>query len=640
MTLGAMCCGHIVGLVAMLLLSLGQSQTRSSFGRQGAVIGTFSCSILLGLILDAPSLISGGGSGLLFWFWLKCLEAPWANTMFKVFITVGLVAVIRQNPDLILETLAHPESLGQFGLGAFVTGTPWSGGWCDQQRRSQSLFGLATHLPGDPGFNLTFAHFNSRPKLPWWSPAGTFLTAFAMPANFQAAQDRWAESLLTEVDYCDAVAILGEDEVRVPFVRALVATLSPPLRAALYGKFQESSKKEISLKDVTPDAFDVMLRSACHLDPKLNPESAVSSLFAARLYLIEALEQHCLEYLQTMTDCSLVLRAMTAALKLPYVLPTEVQHKQWTLLILKSRDAIESNVFVETHGCIISQLIKLDVLDINEERLWSRLVDWSANAVRTPELLGPFADAMTSPIEKRAKTDVSEPKPNNPNDLSSTEKIHQQAILCMAAKHIRFAVMRKNFFLDSARAFLGREDSEKVMMYFLGRPSAQLVTTKRSGLQPTEQVFPVEVMQKSPDSEAENITALVMGNGVWMPTAGCHLKIAFPQKFCLTKVELTFGREGSMWTCKFRRAKTDEHEIKMHQDISGGRVRILRPSNFSGNVTGLSEICLCPDFPLAGPLLPPAANLTSVKVIGKNTLEQYASDIVNSLSTELFVASN
>jgi len=110
MTLGAMCCGHIVGLLAMLLLSLGQSQTRSSFGRQGAVIGTFSCSILLGLILDAPSLISGGGSGLLFWFWLKCLEAPWANTMFKVFITVGLVAVIRQNPDLILEIM-NPKNL-------------------------------------------------------------------------------------------------------------------------------------------------------------------------------------------------------------------------------------------------------------------------------------------------------------------------------------------------------------------------------------------------------------------------------------------------------------------------------------------------------------------------------------------------
>ena len=103
-----------------------------------------------------------------------------------------------------------------------------------------------------------------------------------------------------------------------------------------------------------------------------------------------------------------------------------------------------------------------------------------------------------------------------------------------------------------------------------------------------------------------------------------------------------------MWTCKFRRAKTDQHEINM-QDISGGpgRVRSLRPnpSLFGSNVTGLSEICLCPDFPLAGPFLPSgalqvAANLTSVKVIGKNTLEQYASDVVNSLSTELFAASN
>ncbi len=70
------------------------------------------------------------------------------------------------------------------------------------------------------------------------------------------------------------------------------------------------------------------------------------------------------------------------------------------------------------------------------------LVDWSANAVRKPELLGPFMDAVTT-IEKRAKTEVSEPKdPNDPNDLSCTEKIHQQAVLCMAAKHIRFVVTR------------------------------------------------------------------------------------------------------------------------------------------------------------------------------------------------------
>lgn len=101
LTLGAMCFGHIAALAAMLVLSLGQNKIGSSFGRQGAALGAFSCSILLGLILDAPSLASGGASGLLMWFWVKCLEAPWANPLFKAFITVGLVQLIRQHPEII-----------------------------------------------------------------------------------------------------------------------------------------------------------------------------------------------------------------------------------------------------------------------------------------------------------------------------------------------------------------------------------------------------------------------------------------------------------------------------------------------------------------------------------------------------------
>ena len=39
LTLGAMCCGHIAALAAMLVLSLGQNKIGSSFGRQGAVLG-------------------------------------------------------------------------------------------------------------------------------------------------------------------------------------------------------------------------------------------------------------------------------------------------------------------------------------------------------------------------------------------------------------------------------------------------------------------------------------------------------------------------------------------------------------------------------------------------------------------------
>ena len=42
---------------------------------------------------------------LLLWFWAKCLEAPWANRLFKIFISLALLQILRQHPNLLLEML-------------------------------------------------------------------------------------------------------------------------------------------------------------------------------------------------------------------------------------------------------------------------------------------------------------------------------------------------------------------------------------------------------------------------------------------------------------------------------------------------------------------------------------------------------
>lgn len=47
----------------------------------------------------------------------------------------------------------------------------------------------------------------------------------------------------------------------------LIAALSEPLCAALYGDFKEATTREITLPDVNEDAFDVMLRTSHNLDP-------------------------------------------------------------------------------------------------------------------------------------------------------------------------------------------------------------------------------------------------------------------------------------------------------------------------------------------------------------------------------------
>ena len=64
-------------------------------------------------------------------------------------------------------------------------------------------------------------------------PSHFLSSACAMDAAMKKAQDRWSKKLLSDEKYCDAVAVLREGQ-RVPFVRPLLASLSPPLDTALY----------------------------------------------------------------------------------------------------------------------------------------------------------------------------------------------------------------------------------------------------------------------------------------------------------------------------------------------------------------------------------------------------------------------
>lgn len=197
-----------------------------------------------------------------------------------------------------------------------------------------------------------------------------------------------------------------------------------------------------------------MLRSACHVNPELTAERAIQALQAAKLYMIDALESHCLSYLRALKEPGAVLRAMTAAAKASFCLPIEVQHSFWCNLLFRSQEVLESPAFLEAHGSIISRLIQLEEFQVAESRLWSRLLDWTLRAVQQPELLGSYAD-LTVSSEKRLKSTEA---------LGGNEQALQEAILREMSKHIRFVAMSKDFFFDKARRYLSREDSEAVMM--------------------------------------------------------------------------------------------------------------------------------------------------------------------------------
>ena len=56
-----------------------------------------------------------------------------------------------------------------------------------------------------------------------------------MSEAFRLSQDKRCESWITDEELCDFVAFVGPERQRVPFLRAPLATLSKPLRIALYG---------------------------------------------------------------------------------------------------------------------------------------------------------------------------------------------------------------------------------------------------------------------------------------------------------------------------------------------------------------------------------------------------------------------
>ena len=361
------------------------------------------------------------------------------------------------------------------------------------------------------------------------------LRAFAMVDAFNEAQKRWCETLVSDPDLCDAVAFLGPEGHRVPFIRAHLASLSKPFRAALYGEFREGCQHEIVLKDVNAEAFDVILRSACNLDPKLTPQRALHALQAAKVYMIDDLEKYCQHYLENLNglDCTLILQTMTTAAQLSLELPVEVQKTYWANLLVKSTHAVGSPAFVEAHGSIIAKLIKMDEFEVNEETFWNRLVEWSANAVLKPSLLGPYADSTPCTDPKRAKKDTEDS-----NDVGANTHAQQGAILKQMSPYIRYGKMQKSFFVDRVRKYLDREKSDTITDYLmLGREPQGMLTEARGGLK--------DVSQSARNEERLIFSTLVNDtpfNLPWTPTN--PLKLKFRELVEVDKLEFKYRYNG------------------------------------------------------------------------------------------------
>ena len=267
---------------------------------------------------------------------------------------------------------------------------------------------------------------------------------------------------------------------------------------------------------------------------------------------------------------------------------------------------------------------------MDEGELWARLVEWSAAAVRKPEQLGPYADAMGESV-KRSRTEADD------SALGTHEMEQQRAILKQMSQHIRFGAMNKDFFVDKARKYLPREEADEIMDFFLlGRKSERLKTSPRVGLVQEEEMVEIKVLQTdSTGSRLAGIirrdggweaiaaycrTGLENGDGQWVPVSKNgkpfdFLEVTMCQKVWIKRIQLTFAPEGKMWSFAIQPACARAGQ--------GSRSIVCRPH----------KMCFADTIKIepSAPEVQNPAKLTKIEVFGCFPAEECASRVVDKL---------
>eukprot|EP00931_Biecheleriopsis_adriatica_P100502 TRINITY_DN75800_c0_g1_i1.p1 TRINITY_DN75800_c0_g1~~TRINITY_DN75800_c0_g1_i1.p1 ORF type:complete len:455 (-),score=91.05 TRINITY_DN75800_c0_g1_i1:31-1395(-) len=442
--------------------------------------------------------------------------------------------------------------------------------------------------------------------------------------EFQKAQDDWSEKLLSQDQLCDAEAVLGASAKKVPFIGALLANVSEPLRAALFGEFKEGSDKRITMPDVTPEAFRIIMRAAVHLNPQLSASNVVETLKAAKLYMIESLVKLCTDYIE-LIKAEEILVVMTSAIFLDYALPQKLQEGLWARIILDPAKILKAESFVGAHGSIIDRVVKLDELEVKEDDLWSALLKWSANAVLQPQLLGPFSDLAPELSDSKRSKELHE---QTKGSLGPNQLAQQVAILQSLSHQLRLGTMSKHYFVDKVKPYISREDTEMILtFYLLGRqPPPPLLTSKRSGLRPVEQLHPAYFKSCRASGDAENLS---LGRGTWKPiSAESSLEVQSPKDIRVTKIRLTFAAQGEVWVPTVVSGAI-EYQQKLE---TAGRMRTVILDNAPVLSTAYQ-----PKIKVTNPsgkAWGSFAELVNVELFGRKSPKEYALEVVQRRSSE------
>ncbi|KAL3874452.1 hypothetical protein ACJMK2_037463 [Sinanodonta woodiana] len=242
---------------------------------------------------------------------------------------------------------------------------------------------------------------------------------------------------------------------RIPAHKYILATGSSVFYAMFYGGLADNKMEDIELPDIEPTAFLNLLKYLyCdELDVPLAADNVLTTLYAAKKYIVPSLARVCVQYLETS------LSAQNACILLSQgrlFEEQELMSRCWQVLDAQTEEALASDGFTEIDYSTLETVLNRETLNVREISVFKAMCRWAeAECLR--------------------------------KDLKSTPQ-NKRLVLGNLFYKIRIPSMTLEEFANgpAQSGILSQEETVNIFLHYTARikPTLQFIKKSRTGLKP------------------------------------------------------------------------------------------------------------------------------------------------------------
>ncbi|XP_044733727.1 BTB/POZ domain-containing protein 2-like [Chrysoperla carnea] len=168
--------------------------------------------------------------------------------------------------------------------------------------------------------------------------------------------------------------IVGKNkQFRIPAHKLILAAASDVFETLFFGSLATKSD-QIKLPDIEPTIFLAFLKFIYTDEMKIDHETVMSTLYVAKKYNVTALEDYCVDYLETNLDCDHAVLLLRQA---KFFNEPELADKCLNIIDQNTIEVLAVDDFNDIDLETLIELLKRDTLQIKESKLYEAVLRWT-----------------------------------------------------------------------------------------------------------------------------------------------------------------------------------------------------------------------------------------------------------------------